>query len=114
MKGAGGGRHRLSGADAASAACGQRARRRERRRRFQDIAAASMTGHARRACWSAHIRRISMQDDARSKLHLVSIIRDLVVAPCGRMAGKASLDADRRGILGTSLSDVGTFGSDLL
>ena len=55
-----------------------------------------------------------MQDDARSKLHLVSIVRDLVVAPCGRMPGEAGFDADGCGVDRSGLDDIGTFGGDLL
>jgi hypothetical protein len=47
------------------------------------------------------------------KLHLVSIVHDFVVAPCGGMTGKPIAQADRRFIDGAGLDNVRPLGGDL-
>ena len=126
-------------------ACRKRARRGERHRGFQDLAAVWTADDAHRAFWSPYalqqaeqIGRLQLhaqilcfehdlvrkpvstfRDHAAAsplralKLHFVSIVHDLVVAPCGGMTGKAVSYAYRRFIDRTGLDHIGPFGGNL-
>ena len=136
-------------------ACRKRARRGERHRGFQDLAAVWTADDAHRAFWSPYALQQAEQigrynftpldrdpiqldritvvlsmilsenrfplfgDHAAAsplhalKLHLVSIVHDLVVAPCGGMTCKAVSYADRRFVDRAGLDHIGPFGGNL-
>ena len=87
-------------------ACRKRAGRGERHRGFQDLAAVWTADDAHRAFWSPYALQQAEQTGRLQlhasqlylftplKLHLVSIVHDFVVAPCGGMTCKAVSQTD--------------------